>query len=230
MPGDMRRQATRTAAFAALGLGLAAGAVEARVVELGLTSPRPAASCPRTCQAVGQVTGFQARQSSARNPFRIKRRGKIVAFSITLSKPTREQRRFFTRLFGGSPRARLAILRPGVKRRHRLTGQSEVFNLSPYLGSTPTFVLSRPLTVRKGYVVGLTVPTWAPAFAVGLGNAEAWRSSRSADNCNDVRQRAAQERRGSLRTYGCFYRTARLLYTAVFVPDPRKTSRRSRVG
>ena len=73
-------------------------------------------------------------------------------------------------------------------------------------------------------MVALTVPTWAPAFAVGLSNNEQWRSSRADARCDDVSQDAAQMRLGSLRTYGCLYKTARLLYTATFIPDPRPTT------
>lgn len=195
-------------------------AAQARVVELGEVADPPAPSCPESCQAIGRVTGFQIRVGEAANPYRVRERGKIVAFSIRLGKPRADQSAFFDNLFGGPPRARLTVLRSGTKRRHRLVGQSELFDLEPYLGSTPTFALARPLTVRRDYVVALTVPTWAPAFGVGLAETEAWRSSRDATRCDDVNQVAAQQRRGSLRTYGCLYRTARLLYTATFVPDP----------
>jgi hypothetical protein len=198
----------------------------AGVKEIGLTpAPRPAASCPAACQAIGQVTGFQVQQGARKNPYRVTRDGKVVGFSITLGNPSREQERFFTRLFGGPPQARISILRPAkLKRRHRLTGQSEVFDLEPYFGSRPTFALRRPLTVKRGYVIALTVPTWAPAFAVGLGRDEAWRSSRDPSRCDDVQQAAAQEARGSIRRYSCFYRTARLLYTAVVITTPKPTN------
>ena len=197
---------------------------QGRTIELGASPPPPAASCPENCQAVGRVTGFQVTVGERRNPYRVRRRGRIVAFTIHLGRPRPDQVRFFTDLFGGPPRARVAVLRPGARRRHRLTGQSQLFDLAPYLGSAPTFALSRPLTVRKGYVVALTVPTWAPAFGVALGQRETWRSSRDGRRCGDVRQAAAQQRRGSLRTYGCLYRTARLLYSATFVPDPARTA------
>jgi hypothetical protein len=189
-------------------------------------APRPAASCPANCQAIGQVTGFQVQQGTRKNPYRATRDGKIVGFSITLGKPSDEQTRFFTRLFGGPPEARISVLRPAkLKRRHRLTGQSEVFELEPYFGSRPTFALRRPLTVKKGYVIALTVPTWIPAFSVGLAKDEAWRSSRDPAHCDDVQQAAAQETRGTIRRYACFYRTARLLYTAVVITTPKPTNR-----
>jgi hypothetical protein len=210
--------------LAVLGVLAPPGAAQASPIELGVRPEPPAASCPETCQAVGRVTGFQVNTGERRNPYRVRRRGRIVAFTIRLGKPREDQVRFFTDLFGGAPQARISVLRPGTRRRHRLIGQSALFDLAPYLGSAPTFALERPLTMRPGYVVGLTVPTWAPAFGVGLGETESWRSSRDGERCDDVGQTAAQQRRGSLRTYGCLYRTARLLYSVTFVPDPRKVA------
>lgn len=205
----------------ALGALASPPVASAAVIEMGASEPRPVASCPDNCQAVGRVTGYQAGQAGRRSPFRARRRGKIVAFSLQLGRPRADQVDYFNDLFGGPPQARLSVLRPGVKRRNLLTGQSDLFELQPFFGSTPTFALARPLTVKKDYLVALTVPTWAPAFGVGLANEEAWRSSRDAQRCDDVKQAAAQQRRGSLRTYGCLYRTARLLYTVSFVPDPQ---------
>jgi hypothetical protein len=220
----MRRKRVIWLLAAVATLALARSA-HAAVLEIGAQQPLPAASCPTSCQAVGRVSGFQVQQSSFRNPFRVNRAGKIVAFTIRLGRPNRRQRNFFTRLFGGPPSARLSILRPArTKRRHRLTGQSEVFDLAPYYGSTPTFALARPLTVQRGYVVAVTVPTWAPVLAVGLGQDQAWRSSRLGGSCDEVSQPAAQQLLGSLRSYGCLYRTARLLYSATLVPTPPTTT------
>jgi hypothetical protein len=93
-----------------------------------------------------------------------------------------------------------------------------------YLGSSPTFALGRPLVVRRGYIVALTVPTWAPAFAVGLPRSDWWRSSRRKNDCKNVSQMAAQQTLRSVKVYGCTYFTARVLYSATFVPDPQPTS------
>jgi hypothetical protein len=193
-------------------------------IELGSTSQRPSVSCPDNCQAIGQVTGFEVQQGTVRNPFQPKRRGKVVAFSVTLGKPKKSDMNFFNKLFGSPPQAQVVVLKPGTKKRYRVTGISPPFDLSPYFGSTPTFALPRPLTVKPGYVVGLTVPTWAPAFAVNLTNDEAWRSSRDPQHCDDVQQKAAQVTRGQLASYGCLYRTARLMYTVTFIPAPRVTN------
>ena len=199
---------------------------DARVVEVGFTSPRPAASCPQNpCQAVGRVSGYQVSQGSRRDPYRVMERGKIVAFTLTLGRPTAAQARFFSRLFAGRPLARISVVREERGGNHRLEDQSEVFELSPYFGSSPTFALNRPLRVGRGAIIALTIPTWAPAFAIRLGRDEAWRSSRRRDRCDDVRQSVALQVRGRRRVFGCVYRTARLLYTATFVPEPQRTSR-----
>ena len=196
-----------------------------REVGLPADSPFPEASCPENCQAIGQVTGFQVQLGTNRNPFLLRRRGKIVAFTIRLGRPNADQIQFFTNLFGGRPQVRLALLKGSRRgRRYRLKAQSEVFNLAPYYGSSPTFALDRPLQVEPNYTVALTVPTWAPAFTVNLGADQAWRSSRARSDCADVSQPAAQQTVNSLRTYRCFYRTARLLYSATFIPDPRPTA------
>lgn len=186
--------------------------------ELGKTDDVPEASCPEDCQAIGQVGGYQLRQGKGEkvNPYRVPSDGRVTSFTMTLGKPRTAQARFFRRTFGGPPRARISILRRDKKLRHRLVAQSEVFSLQRYLGKTKRFKLSRALAVKRGYIVALTVPTWAPAFAVELPKGVGWRSSRDRRNCRNVRQQAAQERLGSLRTYGCYYRTARLLYTVAF--------------
>jgi hypothetical protein len=213
-----------TAALASLALAAPAGAA---IKEIGVPggNPFPSASCPTNCQAIDQVTGYQVQIGKAKNPYLLHRKGKIVAFSIALGKPNKKQMKFFTNLFGTRPEARLSIIHLGHHNRQAtLRSQSEIFDLTNYLGSTPQFALSRSLSVGPRDVVALTVPTWAPAFAVKLGTDQAWRSSRSSRACNNVQQQATHQTIGSTRSYGCFYRTARLLYSATFVPNPKPTT------
>jgi hypothetical protein len=176
------------------------------------------------------VTGYQVQIGTHKNPFVMKARGRIVAFTIRLGKPDAQQTQFFSNLFGVTPQARLTILKKPAHDKPktndlRLTRQSEVFDLSNYLGSTPTFALAKPLLVNPGAIVALTVPTWAPAFAINLGPDEAWRSSRPKNDCGGTTQ-AAQQTVGMSHSYDCFYRTARLLYSATFVPDPKPTTKK----
>lgn len=205
---------------------VAAAIAPARVTELGTTLDQNTASCPQDCQAIGQVSGFQIQQGTRKNPYRLRSYGKVVAFSIKLGTPNAQQITFFNKLFGGPPQVELTVLKPVPKQANKyiLVASSPLFDLENYFGSEPTFALPRPLSIKPGYVVGITVPTWAPAFAVNLGNDQIWRSSRDPKNCDDVRQDAAQTARGATRTYGCIYKTARLLYSATYIPDPKPTT------
>ena len=208
---------------------LLAAPAGANVREIGLPTdqPFPPASCPADCRAVGGITGYQVQLGATKNPFLINKEGKIVAFTIRLGKPDAQAQQFFENLFGGRAQARLSVLKLArTNRRARLKAQSEIFDLTPYFGSTPTFALDKPLEVGPRTVVALTLPTWAPAFQVNLASDNAWRSSRDADSCgdDDLRRPAAQQTLNSLRTYGCFYRTARLLYSATYVPKPEESN------
>jgi hypothetical protein len=214
--------------LAAVAAGIAAGtsvAGKAKViVTLGSTATTPNPSCPESpCQAIGSVTGFQVSTSQGQLPFRVPHDGKVKFWTLTLSQPTPSQRSFFNGFFGTPPEARLAILRkvPGTSPpRYNLRSQGSIHVLSPYLGQTVKF--SANLRVHKGDVVGLTVPTWAPAFSQGLPSNNSWRASREAGKCvnsTDVRQGEPQQKVGKRAVYGCRYTTARLLYTATVVED-----------
>ncbi|HEU5063809.1 MAG TPA: hypothetical protein VFT79_11770 [Solirubrobacterales bacterium] len=207
-------------------VGLTASSDAARkaraTVILGQTAEEPDPSCPDLpCQAIGSVTGFQVNNGQASLPFVAPNDGKIKSWTLTLAQPTNSQRAFFNGFFGTPPQARLAILRrvPGTNPpQYTLRRQGQVQILSPYLGQTVRF--SANLKVEKGEIVGLTVPTWAPAFAQDLNTNNVWRASRDPEACKnatDIRQGEPQERVGTRRTYGCKYTTARLLYTATLV-------------
>jgi hypothetical protein len=193
-------------------------------VVLGSTATTPDPSCPDLpCQAVGSVTGFQVSTDQGGLPFNVRRDGKVTAWTLTLAEPTSKQRSFFNGFFGTPPEARLAILRrvPGTEPpRYVLRSQGSIHVLSPYLGQTVKFGAS--LKVEKGDIVGITIPTWAPAFAQNLSSKNAWRASREEGKCTnttDVRQGQPQQKIGTRATYGCRYSTARLLYTATVVED-----------
>jgi hypothetical protein len=222
---------------AALATGAAFGA--ARVVVLGAAATATP-SCPTTCQAVGKTTGFQTSITGQRNPFVASFRGRIVAWSIKTGAPSTKPNPnnnnqsdfdFFTKTFGGPPRARISVLKPIMKQIragkpvYKLKSQSPVEDLSAYLGQTTTFTLDNPLRVKPNNVVALTVPTWAPAFAINQSADTKWQASRKKGACNDTEDILAatpQEALGSQRAYGCTYNTARLLYSATVVADPNQ--------
>jgi hypothetical protein len=213
----LRRAAILGAVFALA----AASAASAAIVEVGKIAAEHAPSCPSSpCLAVSRTTGYQAKVGTDRGLFVVPQNGKIVAWSITLGKPGPRQVKFFDENLGGASSARITILRPGKKLFSRVTGQGPVQQLAPYFGTTVQFPLGRALNVRKGYVVALTVPTWAPALAVGLGNDSSWRASRAKGHCDDTSGQTAQQALGASVQYRCLYRTARLTYSATLITTP----------
>jgi hypothetical protein len=241
VPGAIRNSAGRTAALPAAALaacllialvlvawpsGAEGQGQGRRVVVLGETGAAPSPACPiplDECEAVGSVTGFQAGVDGVSQPFKAPFDGKIVAWGLTLSRPNAQQREFFNDFYAAPPMAQLAVLRrvPDTSPpQFKLVRKSPAVNVSPYLGSEVEFALEHPLTVLEDQVVGLTVVNWAPAFAVGIGADNAWRASRKRGECTstrDIQESRPQVRVGSTRQYGCFYTTARLLYTATVV-------------
>ena len=204
----------------------------ARIVELGSGADSVNPSCPGDpCEAAVRVTALQGKTAGGRkNPYYIRRNGYIVAFTVTLSQPAAEQIGFFNDNFGSPAQARLSVLRRGDTRKtrlnYRLISQSELFRVDRYFGSSPTFVLERPLRVKKTNWIAITVPTWAPIFANNLGRSDWWRSSRAKNSCDpprSLRQFALDDLR-DVNVFGCTYSGARLLYSATYVPDPKPTS------
>ena len=197
----------------------------ARIIEVGKTATDNPPSCPSSpCLAVSRTTGYQVKVGTERDMFVAPASGKIVAWSIALGKPGKKQRAFFESNFGGAALAGISILKPGRKSYGRVTGQSPVQALTPYFGQTVQFPLGRALNVKKGYVVALTVPSWAPALAVGLGNDTSWRASRPKAKCTDTGTQTAQQRLGGLAQYRCLYHKARLTYSATLITTPRSGS------
>jgi len=245
---------SRTRAQAVLGLAVllallvvaawpgAADSAPLRVVVLGKTAETPPASCPGRivnnveivpCRVEGHVTGFQVKAGGVANPYEAPFDGKLVAWSITLSRPSRADSKtttdevgFFDEFLGKPSQARIGVLRPveGSKPpKYTLVRQSPLERLNPYFGSTPVFALEHPLTVLRGQVVALTIPTWAPMFAFNISSEDTWRGSRLTGHCaskQDIQGGHPQQGVGKTKTYGCYYSNARLLYTATLVKKP----------
>lgn len=214
------------------GLGLALALPPAslgKLTEVGLlpeTNPPTVPSCPTpTCLAVSRTTGYQTRVGSTRNSVMVPRDGVIVAWTISLGKPTSTQVKFFDTNEGGSASAGIAILRPDRRRKvaHytlRLISQSPLVSLEPYFGMTAQFPLASTLPVKKGDIIALTVPTWAPALAINLPKETSWRTSRPSKQCSATNSQTAQTKTGSEVQYGCMYETARLTYSATEISTP----------
>ena len=196
-------------------------AASAEVIEVGSVPPFSPSSCPtRPCLAVSRTTGYQAKVGTTRAVMTIPKTGRIVAWSIGLGDPGAQQTAFFNERLGGEAEAQLTIINPRSKLRSRVVAEGAARKLQPFFGSSPQFPLGRSIRVRKGWVVALTVPTWAPALAVGLGADTSWRASRGRGKCEDTSAQTSQLSVGRLAQYFCLYRTARLNYTATLITDP----------
>ena len=222
------KKRTTLCALALLALALVLPAVApAKITEVGIlpeTTPATVASCPGSpCLAVSRTTGFQVRVGSSVRPLTSKRAGTIVAWTISLGKPNATQVKFFNANEGGESEAALAILRevPGLPHlNYKLIAQSPPVKLRPYFGETAQFPLERTIPIRKGDIVALAVPTWAPALALGFGHETSWRASRPRKSCSSTSSQSTQTVVGSAVQYICLYQTARLTYSATLVSTP----------
>lgn len=215
----------------ALTIPAAARRADAGTIELGATLGVPRPGCPAvsTCLAVTKTTAYQSRLGAGIEPLTAPVGGRVVAFTISLGAPTRQQIRQFERQFGGSARLRVTVLDTTVRRplTRRVAAQSGVFRLTRFFGTTNTFALGTSLRVRQGQTVALTVPTYMPMLATGLSASNRWRASRRPGHCgsaadpNPFFEQTALQVLGRARKIGCTYTQARLTYTVTMVPDAR---------
>jgi hypothetical protein len=209
----------------ALVLALPAGSL-ATLAEVGVLPATLAVtppSCPGSpCLAVSRTTGFQVKVNTANSVDVAPREGSIVAWTITLGKPNATQVKFFNGAEGGVATAGIAILRQQKKPNltYKLIAQSPLVKLEPYFGKTAEFPLASTIPVKKGDIVALTVPSWAPSLALGFPGTTSWRASRPKTECSSTSSQTTQVSLGSDVQYACLYRTARLTYSATLISTP----------
>jgi hypothetical protein len=209
--------------LALLALPALAPATLTEVGVIGATTPETTPSCPSSpCLAVSRTTGFQVKVGSQTNILSAPRAGTIVAWTISLGKPNATQIKYFNANEGGASEAGIAILRPQKKPNltYKLISQSPLVKLEPYFGKTAQFPLATTLEVKKGDVIALTVPSWAPALALGFANTTSWRASRPRTSCSSTSTQTAHTQVGTNVQYYCLYRTARLTYSATLISTP----------
>ena len=220
----------------------AAESAPARVIVLGQTATTPPPSCPGKivngvevvpCRVEGHVTGYQVMAGGVPRPYEAPFDGKIVAWSITLARPSKKETDttsdeigFFNDFLGRPSQARIGVLRPiedTKPPKFTLVRQSPLQILNPYFGTKVVFALEHPLTILRGHVVALTIPTWAPMFAFNVSGDNTWRGSRKEEHCSsraDIQGGHPHQGVDKAKTYGCSYSNARLLYTATVVKSP----------
>jgi hypothetical protein len=212
------------AAFAALALPAAA---PAKITELGQLPDGVLGVCPLNCQAVSRSTGYQAKVGPDRTLYRAPANGRIVAWSIALGNPGPKQSAFFSERLGGESQAAIVVLGTEKKLVRRVVAKGPLQRLTDYFGEVVQFPLERSLAIRKGQYVGLSVPSWAPALQLSLGSDSSWRASRPKDSCGDTSTQFALVGSRRATPFACLYKTARLTYSATFIPTPT-SSKRSR--
>jgi hypothetical protein len=204
-----------------------AGAVSATV--LGKTAKTPKSPCdeknPALCRIVVHVTTFQTIADGRGRIMQVPSNGHIVAWSTSLGSLPKDDIANADDNYGGSPVARLAVLKPKGKGKYKLVKQSPKVDLESRLGSNPIIALGKPLKVKKGQRIGITVPNWAPNFKDGLPNQDnQFIASREKGMCGekDALKAKPQQKKGSTRNYGCRFNGSRMLYWAYFVPNKKK--------
>jgi hypothetical protein len=219
---------TYAAILASFALILALPAVApATITEVGVipptTTPETVPSCPASpCLAVSRTTGFQVKVATNTTLVNAPKAGTVVAWTIQLGKPNATQVKFFNANEGGEAEAGIAILRAEKKPNltYKLIASSPMVKLQKYFGKTAQFPLERTIAVKKGDIVALTVPTWAPALALGFGKDTSWRASREKKQCSSTSSQSTQTSIGSAVQYYCLYQTARLTYSATLISTP----------
>jgi hypothetical protein len=208
------------AAVALLATLVCAAPASARIIEIGAAAAEATPTCPSSpCLAVSRTTGYQAKVVDSREAYIVPAAGKIVAWTIALGSPDERQIQFFDDNYGEAS-AGLTILRRGKRLYHRVMGATPVMDLASYFGQKVQFPLDRSIPVKKGYVVALTVPTWAPALTQLLDDGSSWRASRAKNKCADTDSQTAQTRISQRTQYRCLYK-ARLTYSATLITTPR---------
>ena len=226
---------------ALLATALVPAAASAAVVQVGQTkTPLTAPACPKgtstsSCKIVlERTTAIQTKSDGVARPAVIKQDGWIVAFTVGLSHLSSNAKTVHNLLhgldtaYGGVPMLALTVLEPGAKNTYTVQSQSGNYHLIPFLGQVlteplslpPTFSAFTALPVKRGDVLALTVPTWAPILTYNLSTSQfAYSQSRTRDCGSAAATQTAQTKVGSSTAYGCAYTGTRVQYSATEVTN-----------
>lgn len=217
------RVLTSSVLFSAITALVLPAAAPAAVTELGQLPDGVHGVCPDACQAISHTTGYQAKVGPDRALYQAPADGRIVAWTVALGKPGPKQTAFFNDRLGGESSAAIVVLNADPKLARRVVAKGPLQKLTDYLGQTVQFPLTQTLPIKKGQYIGLTVPSWAPLLQLALGSDTSWRASRPKTLCSDPAVTSMQTALlgdRSSATFACLYRTARLTYSATFIPTP----------
>jgi hypothetical protein len=239
----------KAAAAAAVGLlaVLAPSAASAKIAELGATTtklvaPPPCTTkgsalpvCPNGISAANYaillttVTALETIADGNAYPTTVKQAGRIVAFTVGLSaldtntKTRRSEIHQADVNHGGTAQVAVAVLRrvgAARARKWKVVAESPSYHVQPYLGLVVQLPLTTTLPVRRGDVVALTTPTWAPILSIGHSSKTfAYRQSRRANCASAPASNQAQLTINSTVGYVCNYPGTRVEYSATEVTE-----------
>ncbi|MEV4422159.1 hypothetical protein AB0L40_19590 [Patulibacter sp. NPDC049589] len=208
-----------------------AGASAAKITEVGAVTDGRPPRCPDACSVVTRTTALPTSVDGNRNVYVVPANGRIVAWSINLGAPSDTDRKALEKQLGRAS-AGLVILRRGKSVSSSVVAGSSIKKLDPYFGSEATFALPTSLAVKKGDVIGLSVPSWAPTLVQGYGTNTSWRASRPTGRCGGTTDERKKDYYvdttlsiGKTGTFNCLYKAERMAYTATLVPTPAVTSK-----
>lgn len=201
-----------------------AAPASAQIIELGNVGNLPTPSCPgASCAAMTRTTGVQTLAAGRRGDYTSPMAGRLVGVTLKLGNPNAAEIAYFNGHAGNGSTIQVSVLRPGRSANlfHQV-GVSETFSLDKWFGQTVQFPLAQTLPLRRGDVIGLTVPTWAPVLAVQQGNSSAWRASRRTNQCApaNVFTQTALTVAPKFARFACVYQTARLTFGATIIATP----------
>jgi hypothetical protein len=238
----MRRPRLALAGAVAILAAVPAAPASAKITELGSFSDDPAPTCPQKanptapsdfCRIVTRTTGYQVRSGTHKSPVTVPGDGRVVAFTLRLGDLSKSQIAKANQTYGGPSKIRLTALRKvkGKRLFRSVVGQSNDVSAAPFFGGTTQFALSKALVVKKGDIIAVSVSTWAPMLALGLDETNSWRTSRPSGSCDDFVSQSAMTSLNVQRMFGCTYTTARLTYSASFIPKalPRFNKSHTRI-
>ena len=206
------------------------------VKEVGELNDGKAPRCPESCSVVTRTTGIPTSVTGNKSFYSVPANGRIVAWTVTLGAPAAADVTALNKQLGRA-KAQLVILRRGKSVNATVVAATTAKTLDPYFGGAVTFALPTSLAVRKGDVLGLSVPSWAPVLVQGYDNSTSWRASRPKGRCGGSTEERKQDyyvnttlAAGKSGTFNCLYKSERMAYSATFVPTPTRRSSSSSRG
>lgn len=235
----MKRFSLVTAGLLAAGLAALPAVADAKIVVLGQTAtPIASPVCPKGVSPsqcfiiLTRTTAIQTTSDGVTNPTVVKNNGWIVSFTVGLSQlstNSKTEHNYLKTLdtaYGGTPQLALTVLQPGPNNKYTVAASSGIYHVTPFLGQVvqeplslpPTFTTFTAIPVKKGDVIGLTVPTWAPVLTYNLNSTKfTYRQSRMTNCKNAAGAQSAQITVGASTRYLCNYTGTRVEYSATEV-------------